>query len=166
MKNMATGRHARGWAAATMMIASFGLVGFSSATGPTAVLEGVTHAMNISSSKLACSYALPRQRELCRTSFASAHWRMTGSVKLGHVVVHGNEAIGTVVGHICEYEYGAKVCGTNTDPNRGLPSRKSTFAATFAADNGDSGSISPRQASFWTTSVVKQSGKWYFFPGF
>lgn len=169
MKNFNSAKRLWPFTLAATVVTAVALSGCGGQSGARSVMNRSIKALTDGSGDLMCSYALPDLRSLCETSVALGGYGATGSVRVGDVVQHGDEAIGSLVGHICLTIDGSTSCGSNSDRKAGLPHGSVTFAEAFEAandsdDTGDSDS-DLNQPGSWTISAIRQNGKWYLDPG-
>lgn len=141
------------------------LAGCGGGGGPSGIASQALKAITSGDYAKVCEYMPSDVQTLCTEGAGSEGSVMTGTLKTAHISENGDEALVSVTGRACVSDgLGGKTCGTNHDPDAGLPRSQADFADAYNQSvNGDSDT--PNEPAFWTIALVKQNGKWYLNAG-
>ncbi|MHB1788593.1 MAG: SGNH/GDSL hydrolase family protein [Acidimicrobiales bacterium] len=128
-------------------------------SSPQAAAVGFIQAALESDWGVACSYGLPDQQSLCTLGTLITGFTATGDLQLGNTVVNGSQAIVASTGSVCITVNGTSQCGSNADPNAGLPGSGLSFAEAYAEELASPSS--PSSPGFWATACDEVGGQWY-----
>lgn len=125
---------------------------------PQAAVVGFLQAALENDWGLACGYGLPDQQSLCTFGTAITGFSASGELKLGKTVVNGSQALVAFTGNLCITTNGSSQCGSNADPNAGLPGNGLSFSEAYSEALAAPGPSSP---GFWDGACDEVGGQWY-----
>lgn len=106
---------------------------------------------------LACDYVLPSQKAACSGAVAAVHITAQHT-SLGNTDQVGDKALVVLLAtKLCVsalIQHGSS-CKSNADPNKGLPTSATGFAAAYAA------SLAAGKSTLSTIPCIEYHGKWY-----
>jgi hypothetical protein len=115
------------------------------------VLGFVQHLMAGGNPVTTCSYVEPGEEGNCLTTVGNASSGGSGTWRLGHSAVSGNEAIVAIeLANVC-----FSSCSTNVNPDAGLPRPGQSFAAAFQRTQAVTG------ARDYAFGCVRIGRRWY-----
>jgi hypothetical protein len=119
---------------------------------PASAVSGfVQHLMAGSDPVTTCGYVEHYEEGNCLETVSNASGGGTGTWKLGHSVVSGNDAVVAVeLANVC-----FSSCSTNTNPNAGLPGHGLSFSAAFQHTQEVTGK------KIYAFGCVRTDGRWY-----
>jgi len=133
--------------------------GFSPGHGsPKAATDGFVTDL-LSGGTSWCSYVDPADQAGCVTLANESQLTATGTFQIRNQVIQGNEALVSVTGTLCAHAAVSGTtsggCGTNTDPNAGLPPGAGTFAVAYSAAENNS------NATINAVACIEVNGSWW-----